>query len=147
MSKAKIERDVCILEIIPNKKNEAFNLVPVKRMISFKKLKRGQFVRSFGSPAGLVGHTDTGSINFLGNAHEGSVAKYGGGKNKDGTKNFVYKINKDTKIIAHSAIISSGSSGGPLFNKSGDLIGLNTMGSGNIFFAVSADYVEELMRD
>ena len=61
------------------------------------------------------------------------------------TKYGDYEIAKDTKIIEHSAKIAGGSSGGPLFDKSGDLIGLNTFGNTDWNFSVSADHIKELL--
>ena len=54
--------------------------------------------------------------------------------------------NPDTKVINHSADIAPGSSGGPLFDKNGYLIGLNTFGDDKFNFAVSADHIKELLN-
>ena len=49
---------------------------------------------------------------------------------------------QDTKIIEHSAQIEAGSSGGPLFDKNGYLIGLNTFGNDTLNFSISSDSYE-----
>ncbi len=121
--------DTCLVKI---KKN---NLKPVKRR-SFKTLKFGEFVRAIGNPIGIVGHTSTGEINKI-------------------DENFINDEKfKNNKVIIHDATIGSGSSGGPLFDFKGNLIGLNTFGfttskgglvGGAINVAVSADYIDELL--
>ena len=67
-----------------------------------------------GSPSGLIGYTSTGDIQWLGKI--------------EGLRNTmdIDEFDKDTKFIIHSAKIHSGSSGGPLFDADGYIIGLNT---------------------
>ena len=55
-------------------------------------------------------------------------------------------------MIHHDAAIGGGSSGGPLFNSNGDLIGLNTIGytertTGAFSLAISADHINDVLRD
>ena len=53
-------------------------------------------------------------------------------------------MDKDTKVIIHGAKIGPGSSGGPLFDRDGNLIGLNTLGAPGTAaenISVSADYI------
>ena len=57
-----------------------------------------------------------------------------------------YVIADDTKIIEHSAKIAGGSSGGPLFDKNGYLVGLNTFGSATLNFSISADHIRDLLK-
>ena len=49
----------------------------------------------------------------------------------------------------HSAAINFGNSGGPLFNKNGDLIGINSSGdtAGKFNIAVSAEHVTDLLKE
>ena len=56
-------------------------------------------------------------------------------------------FDKDTKFIIHGANIDGGSSGGPLFDADGNLIGLNTATSMTAAenIAVSADHVRDLL--
>ena len=53
------------------------------------------------------------------------------------------EFDKDTKFIVHSARVDQGSSGGPLFDADGGIIGLNTMISDSAAenIAVSADHI------
>ena len=55
---------------------------------------------------------------------------------------------KDTKLIVHGATIHQGSSGGPLFDKDGYIIGLNTLISDTAAenIAVSSDHIKELLK-
>ena len=103
----------------------------VKKFVKFENLKRGDFVRSLGTPEGMEGHSAQGEIQYLGTAAETA----------DGLG-----YAKDTKVINHSADIAPGSSGGPLFDKNGYLIGLNTFGTDKFNFAISADHIRDLLK-
>ena len=128
--KKNIKKDICILRQVKKSDFKNINFTPVKKFKKFKDLKRGDFVRTFGNPRQLVGHTDTGSINWIGTA---SIAR-------------LDKIDEDTKIIIHSAIIDKGNSGGPLFDNNGYLIGLNTAIRNKESITVSADHISELLK-
>ena len=128
--KKDIDKDICILKQKKNSKYKNINFTPIKKFKKFKNLKRGDFVRTFGNPRDLVGHTDTGSINWLGTASNARLPN----------------IDEDTKVIIHSAIIDKGNSGGPLFDKSGNLIGLNTMIRNKESITVSSDHISDLLK-
>ena len=128
------EHDICILKKVEDSEFK-FEMNPVKKLTKFIKLKKGQYVRSLGTPENLEGHTSQGEIQYLGTAGKSGRTKYGD-----------YVIADDTKIIEHSARIAPGSSGGPLFDKNGNLIGLNTFGSEVWNFSVSADHIKELLN-
>ena len=100
---------------------------------------RRSFVRAMGSPGGMIGHTSTGDIQWLGNAEE---------LNRNLGYVLLEAFDKDTKFIVHSAKIHSGSSGGPLFDDDGNIIGLNTLISDTAAenIAVSADHIKELLN-
>ena len=139
------EHDICIVKKMKDIEF-SFPNKPVKKIVEFKKLKQGNFVRTFGSPTGdkaeedfgtyFEGHTSEGSINYLGTVGETKWSWNEG-------------ITPDTKLIVHSAAINFGNSGGPLFNKDGYLIGINTTGdeSGKFNIAVSADHITELLKE
>lgn len=124
------EHDVCIIKK-SNMSEFALNMNAVKKFVKFKDLSRGDFVRSLGTPVGMEGHSAQGEIQYLGTAEETAVGM-----------NYA----KDTKVINHSADIAPGSSGGPLFDKNGYLIGLNTFGDEKFNFAISADHITELLN-
>lgn len=124
------EHDVCIIKK-SNMSEFALNMNGVKKFVKFKDLSRGDFVRSLGTPVGMEGHSAQGEIQYLGTYEE---TDYG------------LNLSKDTKIINHSADIAPGSSGGPLFDKNGYLIGLNTFGDGQFNYSVSADHIKELLN-
>ena len=119
-------KDVCLIKHQPIEKL-SLTMNPVRKIKKFSKLKRGDFVRTFGTPEGLPGHTAEGTIIYLG-------------------KKYFKDMDKDTNFIVHDATIDRGSSGGPLFDKNGYLIGLNTLKSGNMYFSVSADYILEMIK-
>ena len=130
ISTAKIYQtsDYDICLIKTAKKNFTF----VKVFKKFKKIKVGEFVRAIGNPVFFVGHSASGEVN----------------------KKMEFD---DLKWILHNAAIGSGSSGGPLFDKDGSLMGLNTLVftdketkefnfGGNFNIAVSADHIKELLN-
>ena len=135
--KDNVKKDICILKHDP-KELFKISMKPAKKFISFDKLKKGSFVRAMGSPGGMIGHTSTGDIQWLGNAEELN-------------RNFSYVLleafDKDTKFIVHSAKVHMGSSGGPLFDDDGNIIGLNTLISDTAAenIAVSADHIKDLL--
>jgi V8-like Glu-specific endopeptidase len=138
------ENDICIVKKTKNSEAEfSFPNKPVKRLIKFDKLKQGVFVRTFGSPTGdddgvttFEGHTAEGTINYL-----GTVGKTSWSWSED--------LSPETKLIVHSAAINFGNSGGPLFDKDGNLIGINSSGDpgGKFNIAVSADHVIDLLKE
>ena len=134
LTKEAPEHDVCIIKK-SNMSEFALNMNGVKKLVKFDQLSRGDFVRSLGTPEGLEGHSAKGEINYLGKAEKSGWTQYGD-----------YKIDGKTKIINHSADIAPGSSGGPLFDKNGYLIGLNTFGDEKLNFAVSADHIKDLLN-
>ena len=131
------KKDVCIVKHDP-KDLFKISMKPAKKLISFEKLKKGSFVRAMGSPGGMIGHTSTGDIQWLGTA-------------EDLNRNFAYTLTenfaKDTKFIVHGAKVHAGSSGGPLFDDDGNIIGLNTLISDTAAenIAVSADHIKDLL--
>ena len=133
--KKKEKYDVCILK---KEGNEEFKLsmVPIKKCVRFDKLARGNYVRTIGTPQGLEGHSAEGIINYLGRAGDSGSTVYG-----------EYEIAEDTKIINHSATIAGGSSGGPLFDKNGYLIGMNTFGDEQFNFSISCDHMQDLLKN
>jgi len=59
----------------------------------------------------------------------------------------ISEVNKPSlqKVIQHTAPISPGNSGGPLFNEQGYVVGINTFlaeGGQNLNFAIPIDYVK-----
>lgn len=131
------KKDVCIIEHQPNGIFQ-ISMKPAKKFISFDKLKKGSFVRAMGSPGGMIGHTSTGDIQWLG-TREMLDRNFGG--------QLAEFFDKDTKFIVHGAKVHQGSSGGPLFDKDGAIIGLNTLISDTAAenIAVSADHIKDLL--
>ena len=128
------EHDICIVKKIKDSEFK-FEINAVKKFKKFDKLKKGEFVRTFGTPVGLEGHTAQGHIQYLGLAEQSGSTQYGD-----------TVIAGDTKIIEHSATIQPGSSGGPLFDKDGNLVGLNTFGDDSFNFSISSDHIRELLK-
>ena len=130
-------KDICILKHNP-KDLFKVSMKPVERFGSFEKLKKAEFVRAMGSPGGMIGFTSEGTIQWLGTGEALN-------------RNFGYQLledfDKDTKFIIHGAKIHQGSSGGPLFDSDGKIIGLNTLISDTAAenVAVSADHIKDLL--
>ncbi len=130
ITKKNEKNDICIIEAKKVEKMK-FKMKPINKFVKFKDLRRGETVRTMGSPEGLMGHTDIGSINWLGSAREAYLPED--------------QIDPDTKLIIHDAVIKGGSSGGPLFDKDGNIIGLNTLGRDQESIAVSSDHIREIL--
>jgi len=84
----------------------------------------GQIVVSLGSPLGLEYSVSSGIVSAI-------------------------RSGKDMKLIQMTAPISLGSSGGPVFNEYGEVIGITTIGSfffaQNVNFAVPINYLEGII--
>ena len=59
------EHDICLLKKVEDSEFN-FDMKAVKKLKKFSKLKKGQFVRTFGTPMDLEGHTARGEIQYLG---------------------------------------------------------------------------------
>ena len=122
------------------------NLNYVKKRIKYKKLKQRNVVIAMGNPNQIIGHTADGKITAL--EKQGYVVS-------EFNKEDVIKLKDPLKIIHHDAAIGSGSSGGPLFDASGNLVGINTWiisvtgdtTSGGFGMALSADHIQDVLRD
>jgi hypothetical protein len=97
-------------------------------------------------PTVRLGNSDTIEVGedvvAIGNpkGYENTVSK--------GIISSVKKFAEDFKMLGTDASISEGSSGGPLFNSRGDVIGITTLsveGGQNLNFAVPINYVKPLL--
>ena len=131
------EHDICLLKK-DNMSEFSLKMRKVKNYKRFEKLARGDYVRTLGTPEGMEGHSAEGSIQYLGTAGKTGRTEYG--------EDPPYVIADDTKIIEHNARIAGGSSGGPLFDKNGYLIGLNTFGNDAFNFSISSDHIKDLLK-
>ena len=128
------KNDICIIRHQPIEQM-SFKMKPIKKLIEFKNLSKGDFVRSMGNPGTMEGHTSEGTIQWLGTAKDMLLP--------------AEIIHPDTKLIVHGARMHKGSSGGPLFDKNGYIIGINSLGlddSASENIAVSADHIKELLK-
>lgn len=67
----------------------------------------------------------------------------------EGLVSGVRKLNKDSRALQITAPISPGSSGGPILNDHGEVIGISTfvlVGGANLNFGMPVGYLKELMR-
>ena len=149
------KKDICILRYMQSAEF-SIKMTPITKFVSFEKVKKGSFVRAMGSPGGMTGHTAEGSIQWKGTMENLASTIYAqmlqdtetSEDALEHTKYFLSMYDKDTKLIVHGATIHQGSSGGPLFDKDGAIIGLNTLGfdktaAKNV--AVSADHIKDLL--
>jgi S1-C subfamily serine protease len=116
LMKANSSKDACVLRVKDN-------LIPVPTLREYSSLEIGETVYSLGSP---YGHLNTFAEGIISGLRPCSVSS-------------LFPKDKDTKCIQTSAPISPGSSGGGLFDKAGNLIGINTFmhrDSQNLNFAV-----------
>ena len=100
--------------------------LPTVKLGSLESVKVGQRVFALGSPLGMEQTFTDGMVSSI----------------RDGSE-----INESQiqKVIQHTAPISPGNSGSPLFNSQGHVIGINTLiltGGQNLNFAIPIDYVK-----
>lgn len=138
------KKDICIIRHMPVDQFK-IEMKPIKTFTSFEKIRKGDFVRAMGSPGGLIGHTAEGSIQWLGTA-DGLTSMLGGTRIAE--KFFDEYLDQDTKLIIHGAKIAGGSSGGPLFDDDGNIVGINTLSfpdSAAENVAISSDHIKDLL--
>lgn len=127
--------DIALLQIDPNQ-NPGANLPPVELGDS-SKLQAGQYVAAIGTSLGEFRNSvTTGVISGLGRGitagspYEGAVERL-------------------DNVIQTDAAINPGNSGGPLFNSSGQVIGVNTAVSAsgqNIGFAIPINIIKDSLE-
>ena len=113
------EADVAVL--IPQTNTDSRGIVEGGKIVPFSSVKVGQSVFIIGTPRGLHGTFTEGMVS---------------------AKRSV----EGTNIIQYSAAIDSGSSGSPIFNERGEIIGMVTSmikGSQGLNFAISGDELAE----
>jgi len=113
------ERDFAVLKVQGKE-------LPTVRFGSLQSVRVGQRVFALGSPLGMEQTFTDGMVSSL----------------RDGSE-----VNKPRlqKVIQHTAPISPGNSGGPLFSEQGYVVGINTFQSTtgqNLNFAIPIDYVK-----
>tara|TARA_B100000787_G_scaffold92194_1_gene68061 strand:- start:340 stop:1350 length:1011 start_codon:yes stop_codon:yes gene_type:complete len=129
--------DICILKT-------KSDLKYIKKRVKYKKLKQRMKVVALGNPKGIIGHTSDGRITALVTEAINIVHPLI-------NKNMI-EVQYPWKLIHHDAAIGQGSSGGPLFDAGGNLLGLNTMAetegtTGGFGIALSADHINDVLRD
>ncbi len=100
--------------------------LPRLQISPFELVKKGQKVVTIGSPLGLQNTVTDGIVSGLHDFGEDD---------------------EELNVLQITAPITFGSSGGPLFNMKGYVIGVNSFGIEDTNFAVSADYVYGMVSD
>jgi serine protease Do len=123
--------DVAVLRLVASKQVRE-SLRPI-RIGDSEALRVGESVAALGSPYGLSETVTTGIVSAKGRRHAG-LSEYG-------------------RLIQTDAAINPGSSGGPLVNRRGELVGINTAivsrggGSQGIGFAIPSNLARKVMDD
>ena len=120
------DEDVAILSLISEREEERFDAAALGRSAE---LRLGEQVFAMGSPVGFEGTVATGIVSALQRTDVLS--------------------NRQLALIQLDAAINFGSSGGPLFNLAGELVGITTARSNrgdNIGFAIPIDRVRLFLR-
>jgi len=97
---------------------------PALPLQSFNNVKKGEKVVAFGSPYGMINTITEGIVS---------------------SKETFEDETGSVKAIQTSAKITYGSSGGPLLNMKGQVIGINSFGIEEINFAIATDYISEIL--
>ena len=115
--------DYLDVAILKPEKRIGFPSLP---LTSFSSVKKGEKVVAIGSPFGLMNTVTEGIVS--------------------GTHTFEDEMGT-LKAIQTTAEINFGSSGGPLLNKKGFVVGINSFIFEDINFAISSDYVNQFLAD
>jgi len=134
-------RDLALVHVDLKDKKVA----PLK--IATKLPEQGDAVFTFGSPIGQHDTVAEGMVSSVRSGEEVANLMDRLGKGAY-TKMMGYDIN--ATWIQHTAAMSHGNSGGPLTNRKGEVLGLNTMNFAqegeNLNYAISAKHVKELLN-
>ena len=104
-------------------------------------VQSGEKIFAIGHPMGFGWDIAPGSVR-------GKISNYEwnyGPLPKEGEE-----FDQEASVIRHTADIVGGSSGGPLFNEKGRMIGINNMGYGeasNMNFAIAVKHAQELIKN
>ncbi|MBK9072611.1 MAG: trypsin-like peptidase domain-containing protein [Myxococcales bacterium] len=115
------QRDLVLLRVSPPDE------IPALRLGDSSKVEAGDPVISIGNPLGVFDYTIS-----------------------DGLISSVRVLSPQLTVLQISAPISQGSSGGPIFNSYGEVIGISTAivnGGQNINFALPSNYVRPLLEE
>lgn len=119
------QTDLAVLRIHPRREGETF---PVTRLGDSEELRVGEWVIAIGNPYGLDGTVSLGIISAKGRDLEG-----------EGLLN---------DFLQTDAMIDRGSSGGPLVNLRGEVIGINSRGQGRgIGFTIPINTAKRVADD
>jgi serine protease Do len=99
--------------------------VPPLTLASYDQVRKGEWVVAIGSPLGFRNSISQGIVS-----------------NKQVFEDEMGSV----KAIQTTAEISYGSSGGPLFNMDGEVIGMNSFGVGDLNFALATDYLTNFLN-
>ena len=117
------ERDLAVITFVSSKTLEAAPIMTANP-------SRGDFVFSVGNPAGVTNIVTYGNVGSYVNLDDDDIA---------------------FPVINHSASTDNGSSGGGLFDKDGNVVGINYAGGENTetgkkyFFAIPAEKIREFL--
>ena len=101
----------------------------------------GENVFAIGHPMGFSWDITPGNVR-------GKIPNYKW--NYDGPSKEGEEFDQEASVIRHTADIAGGSSGGPLFNEKGRMIGINNMGdeeAKNMNFAIAVKHAQELIEN
>jgi S1-C subfamily serine protease len=118
------QNDLALIKIDTNKL-ESFTYLP---MGDSENIRPGQMAIAMGSPYGLEGSITVGVVSGMGRSLPGNA-----------------NIRTIVNVIQTDAAINPGNSGGPLFNSSGEVIGINTAiesSGSNIGYAIAINTVK-----
>jgi hypothetical protein len=136
------EKDICLLKIVPGSKK----LQSLK--IAEKIPDQGEPVFAFGSSAGMSGTVSHGIVTAIRSGKE--VAELWDRWKGKGFFKSLMRMDMDCVWIQHCCAGEHGNGGGPLVNKKGEVLGLNTLSyepsevGENLNFAISAKHLREL---
>lgn len=116
--------------------------LPFARLGDSDELVVGETVMSMGSPWALSRSVTLGIVSNTNRVFTGTSDDVQGRRFNRDQRTGIY-----TRWIQHDSAISPGNSGGPLVNLLGEVIGVNTLGSTNMGFAIPSNLAREVVAD
>lgn len=129
--------DLAMLRVDLHNVNLKFHPIP---FANESNIKEGQFVSAFGSPIGMSRMVTYGFIAGVNRTFFPDVGSWG-----QEWRSAIEKIDPFTIFTFHTAPIYGGNSGGPLVNKDGELVGINSRGLG-LSVAIALPIVKETVE-
>ena len=134
--------DLAVLQLDPEALGDA--PLPLAKFGDSDALEIGDYVMAMGSPFSLARSV---SLGIVSNTERVFAGGFGSDEVQEMELERGQRTGLFTRWIQHDAVISPGNSGGPLVNLSGEIVGVNELGSGPLGFAIPGNLAARVAED